>query len=60
MKFLDEIITKHEKRVPKKTDENDKGYVDWNDFNFPSFYPLVHYNPAEVEGSEKQSFVTVV
>jgi len=59
MKFLDEIISKNEKRVPKKTDESDKHFVDWNDFNFPSFYPLVHYNPTEVEDKDKQSFVSV-
>ncbi len=59
MEFLNEIIKKHEKPIPKKTDDGDQKQVDWIDFNFPEFYPLIHYNPAEIKDKEKQDFVSV-
>ena len=59
MKFFDEILRKHELKLPRKTEENSDTYVDWTDYNYPSFYPLIHYNPANIKDLEKQKFVDV-
>ena len=59
MKFFDEIILKYERKLPRKTEENADVYIDWTDFNFPSFYPLIHYNPPELKQKDAQDFVSV-
>ena len=59
MKFFDEIVKKYELKIPRRNEENADSYIDWNDYNYPSFFPLIHYNPDEIRDKEKTYFVDV-
>ena len=59
MNFLDEIIKKYELKVPRRSEENADTYIEWTDYNYPSFFPLIHYNPDEIRDKEKSHFVDV-
>ena len=60
MKFFAELVSKHEKRGPRRTEDNEKDFIDWTDFNYPAFFPVVHYKPSEIRGSEARDFVAVI
>ena len=59
MKFFEEIVIKYERKVPRKTEDTTENYIEWTDYNYPSFYPIIHYKPSEVQEKEKQDFVSV-
>lgn len=59
MKFLNQIIVENELKVPRKGQNGDKEGVDWTDFNYPEFYPIIRYKPAEIKELEKKEFVDV-
>ena len=60
MKFFDEFIKGHELKLPRKTEENSDTFIDWTDYNYPSFYALIHYKPAEVKEKDKLAFIDVL
>ena len=59
MKFLERFVRDNEKRLPRRPEDPDASYINWDDFNYPASYPIVHYNPEEVKDPERQSFITV-
>ena len=59
MKFLTQIVVDHELKIPRKAANDDKGGVDWSDFNYPDFYPLIRYKPTELKELERKEFVDV-
>ena len=59
MKFFEEIVIKYERKIPRKTEDTTEAYIEWTDYNYPSFYPIIHYKPSEVQEKEKQDFVSV-
>ena len=58
MKVFEDLVTKFEQPLPRKKDRSLKT-TDWNDFNFPEFYPLIHYIPDSIKDPEVRSFVSV-
>ena len=59
MQFLEKIVKQNEKKLPKRPDDPEAFYINWEDYNYPQMYPIVHYNPDEVKDPKKQSFVSV-
>ena len=62
MEVFDNWAQKYYKR-PKKIVNNDSDVVkiDWEDFNYPSSYPLYHYNVEEInpKDTEAKAFMSV-
>ena len=55
MKFLDDIMKKNEKKLPKKASEGDTNFVDWQVYTHPTFMPLVHFE-EEFKSEDKKGF----
>lgn len=62
MEVFDNWAQKYYKR-PKKiiSKDSDVIKIDWDDFNYPSFYPLFHYNIEEINDKDKdgKAFMSV-
>ena len=62
MEVFDNWAQKYYKR-PKKivNKDSDTIKIDWEDFNYPSSYPLYHYNVEEINAkdTDAKSFMSV-
>ena len=60
MEFFDNLAGKYYKR-PKKVITKDPNYkkIDWEDFNYPSSYPLFHYDKEELRDENAKNFISV-
>jgi hypothetical protein len=62
MKFVKDIRAESDEiGLPIKigNDREEAKPIDWNEYNFPKFYPLINYSPNKITDKEKQKFVQV-
>ena len=59
MLFFKNVLKENEKPLPKRPDDPDMPYTNWNEFNYPKGFPLINYNPEELTEKQKSSFVSV-
>lgn len=59
MLFFKKFLKEHEKPLPKRPDDPDIPYTNWNEFNYPEQFPLINYKPEELSEKQKTNFVNV-
>ena len=60
MEFLEKIVKQNEKKLPKRPEDPDASFINWEDYNYPEMYPIIHYKPEEIKDLKKQSLISVI
>lgn len=60
MKFIEDNIKGYDKEPPKKDEWlEERSYVEWQEYNYPSFAPLIYYNKEKCV-KDRKKFMTLL